>query len=162
MLYFRVNFSPSFDPASFGFKEFEMKTSILSVARNIASTILRFRRVVLLLVVCGAVASVTLMRVSSAAVVPLHLNLNSLADTSDTNAGDGICDTDNATAGEQCTLRAAIEEANASAAADTITFDPTLNLGTISLNTALPDIDSDLIINGPGANLLRIQRSTAG
>ncbi len=82
---------------------------------------------------------------------PLFLKVNSLADAADTNAGDGKCDTDAGTAGDQCTLRAAIQEANAVAGADTIRFDPVLNLGTISLNTPLPEIATDLIINGPGA-----------
>jgi CSLREA domain-containing protein len=122
------------------------------------------RRVVLLcLVACGAVACLVLVQISRAQVItPLHLNVNSLADTPDSNAGDGSCDSDVATAGEQCTLRAALQEANASAGADTITFDPALNLGTISLNTALPDIAGNVVITGPGANLLRIQRSIAG
>lgn len=114
---------------------------------------------------CGAAACFTLMQVSRAQVVsPLHLNVNSLADTPDINAGDGLCDSDGTTNGEQCTLRAAIQEANAFAVAgaDTITFDPALNLGTISLNSALPEIATNLIITGPGANLLRVQRSTAG
>ena len=103
-------------------------------------------------------------RARAQVVPPLRLNVNSLADAPDLNAGDGSCDTDSATAGEQCTLRAAIQEANASAVAgaDTIAFDPALNLGVISLNTALPDVATNLIIAGPGASLLRLQRSTAG
>jgi hypothetical protein len=42
------------------------------------------------------------------------------ADVVDTNVGDGLCDTDAVTAGEQCTLRAAVQEANAGSTADTI------------------------------------------
>ncbi|HEX5874419.1 MAG TPA: choice-of-anchor Q domain-containing protein [Pyrinomonadaceae bacterium] len=97
-------------------------------------------------------------------VPPLHLKVNSLADAPDINHGDGICDSDGGTTGEQCTFRAAIQEANAwqVAGSDTILFDPALNQGTISLSTALPDIATNLIVDGPGANLLRIQRSTAG
>src|SRR5690348_10121799 len=110
-------------------------------------------RVVLLCLLAGA--AVVLMQVNrtrAQGVSRLHLNVNSLADTPDINAGDGICDTDGATAGEQCTLRAAIEEANAFAVAgaDTITFDPALNSGTISLNSALPAVATGLVINGPG------------
>ncbi len=44
-------------------------------------------------------------------------------DQSDANPGDGLCDIDPITAGNQCTLRAAMEEAAALAGADTITFD---------------------------------------
>src|SRR6267142_554050 len=49
--------------------------------------------------------------------------VNTLADTADTNIGDGHCDTDaNLGNGDQCTLRAAIQEANALAGDDTINF----------------------------------------
>lgn len=123
----------------------------------------QFRRVVLLCVLAGA--AVILVQITRAQVnPPLHLNVNSLADTADINVGDGSCDSDGTTAGDQCTLRAAIQEANASATAgaDSIRFDSALNSGTISLNAALPDVATNLIITGPGANLLRIQRSTAG
>lgn len=44
--------------------------------------------------------------------------VNSTADAVDAALGDGVC----ATAGGQCTLRAAIQEANALAGADTITL----------------------------------------
>lgn len=103
-------------------------------------------------------------RANAQIVPPLILKVNSLADNSDFNVGDGSCDSDGASAGEQCTLRAAVQETNARAAAgqNTISFDPALNLGTVSLNTALPEIATNLVISGPGANLLRIQRSTAG
>ena len=49
----------------------------------------------------------------------LAFTVNSTADGEDVNQGDGICET--ATAGE-CTLRAAIMEANASPGTDTISF----------------------------------------
>jgi hypothetical protein len=42
----------------------------------------------------------------------------------DTNPGDGHCDYDAGTPGDQCTLRAAMQEADARAGADTINFDP--------------------------------------
>ena len=38
-------------------------------------------------------------------------NVNSTADASDPAAGNGVCDADPLTAGLQCTLRAAIQEA---------------------------------------------------
>ena len=47
----------------------------------------------------------------------LLLVVNSTADTSDSAPGDGVCD-----GGGICTLRAAIEEANATSGADTILF----------------------------------------
>lgn len=145
-----------------------MKTSILSVAHNVSSTILRFRRVVLLLVVCGVVAFVTLMRVSSAAVVPpRQLNVNSAADvpvfevnsTADTD--DGACTPPGT--GNGCTLREAINAANAAAGAEQITFNASLTASgptSINLSTGIL-LFSDMTITGPGANLLTVQRSTA-
>src|SRR5688572_1294895 len=43
----------------------------------------------------------------------LTLTVNTLTDAADAAVGNGQCDTDEATAGNQCTLRAAIQEANA-------------------------------------------------
>lgn len=48
--------------------------------------------------------------------------VNSTADTADFSAGDGVCDTDDGVGDGPCTLRAAIQEANALAGADTIEF----------------------------------------
>jgi len=81
------------------------------------------------------------------------LTVNDAGDTSDATPGDGIC----ATAGGVCTLRAAVEEANALAGADNIHF----NIGgggavTINKSAANPDITvtSEVHIDGytqPGA-----------
>ncbi|HEX3144537.1 MAG TPA: Calx-beta domain-containing protein, partial [Pyrinomonadaceae bacterium] len=57
--------------------------------------------------------------------------------------------------------RAAIQEANFAASDDTINFSLPAN-STINLLTALPAIDGNVVINGPGANTLTVQRSTAG
>ena len=48
--------------------------------------------------------------------------VNSVGDEPDTDLMDTFCDTDPITAGPQCTLRAAIEQANATAGADEIQF----------------------------------------
>src|SRR5580765_8589899 len=61
--------------------------------------------------------------------------VNDLRDLSDANPGDGVCDT--TSGGGVCTLRAAIEESNALAGADTINFSVS---GTIVLSSPLPDI----------------------
>lgn len=50
------------------------------------------------------------------------ITVNARGDGSDDSSGSGECDTDPNTAGGQCTLRAAIETANARAGADTIQF----------------------------------------
>jgi CSLREA domain-containing protein len=59
--------------------------------------------------------------------------VNSLADTGDAVPGNGLC----ADAGGLCTLRAALQEANALAGDEIINFSVT---GTINLTGALPDI----------------------
>src|SRR6266446_10481573 len=64
-------------------------------------------------------------RINSEAAAPLaagsiiEVNTTGDGDNVDANAG---CDADAATAGEQCTLRAAIQRANAAAGDDMITF----------------------------------------
>ena len=76
--------------------------------------------------------------------------VNSIADTN-----NGECTAEPG----GCTLREAISVANATAGANTITFDPALTAGgaaTIALTGALPDLSSDININGPGANLLTV------
>src|ERR1700686_1396515 len=90
------------------------------------------------------------------------ITVNSTADVA--NGNDGLC-----------TLREAITAANSNTASGITagecaagsssgsdTIDLTGVTGTISLTVALPDITSDMTINGPGANLLTVQRSTAG
>jgi len=83
----------------------------------------------------------------------------------DVAPGDGLCDTDINTPGEQCSLRAAIIEANASPGDDAIRFelppsDPgchlILNQCVIPFPNALPDISSNIEFDGPGAKLLQI------
>ena len=68
--------------------------------------------------------------------------VNSTADAPDANPGDGVCD-DGA---GNCTLRAAIEEANALVGADTITFPA----GSYALTGGEFDITDDLTITGAG------------
>src|SRR5262245_31440831 len=87
------------------------------------------------------------------------ITVNSTSDVSD--GTDGLC-----------TLREAITAANTNTASglvagecaagsgsgsDTINF--SVN-GTINLTGALPDISSDLTINGPGSGLLTVRRNT--
>ena len=74
--------------------------------------------------------------------------------TSTADPGDGTCTA--AGIGDGCTLREAIDAANADAGADTI--DATAVSGTIGLTAALPDLSSDITIVGPGATLLEVKR----
>ena len=73
--------------------------------------------------------------------------VNSAADGADAAPGNGVC----ATAAGVCTLRAAVQEANALAGADTVTF--SLPAGaTITLTAAAGgaiNVTSDLVIRGP-------------
>ena len=85
--------------------------------------------------------------------------MNSTGDAPDTTPGDGFCDTGalNATGDPECTLRAAIEEANASAVIDTITFAiPAADPGYVAVGaywsiqpaSALPATTGTLTIDG--------------
>src|ERR1700730_16554158 len=96
----------------------------------------------------------------------LAFTVNSTGDGGDANPGDGLCDTG---AGE-CTLRAAIEEANAHAGDDGIFFnipptqpncDETGNC-SIALTQALTDLSTNNAISGPGPDKLTVRRSTGG
>jgi CSLREA domain-containing protein len=85
------------------------------------------------------------------------LVVNSTADTN-----DGACDPlGTGTGNMDCTLREAINAANFDFGAETITFDPTVftspGPNIIQLTGPLPDIISDLSINGPSANLLSVR-----
>ncbi|MFQ5879453.1 MAG: choice-of-anchor Q domain-containing protein [Dehalococcoidia bacterium] len=79
--------------------------------------------------------------------------VDSTADAEDANRGDGVC----ATADGQCTLRAAIEEANALAGPDTIT----LPAGTYTLALDRLVITDDLTLAGDGPDLTIIDGNSA-
>lgn len=72
--------------------------------------------------------------------------------TSLADAGNGV-----GLAGD---LRYCITQANGRIGQDTISFQNGLT-GTITLGSALPEIVSPLILNGPGAGVITIQRDTA-
>ena len=67
--------------------------------------------------------------------------VNTINDGVDINIGDGIC----ADANGYCTLRAAIQEANASTDDNVVIFSAT---GVMQVNTPLPEITSSIIIDG--------------
>lgn len=82
--------------------------------------------------------------------------VNEASDTVDATPGDGIC----ADSLGNCTLRAAVTEANLTAARDTINFVDGLAI-TITLTRGQLSITNPLTITGPGARNLTIQRTTA-
>ncbi|MFN8420955.1 MAG: hypothetical protein U0528_17195 [Anaerolineae bacterium] len=63
-----------------------------------------------------------------------------------------------------CSLRGAINLANSVAGDDTITFDPAVfsTPQIINLTTTLPLLTTNMVIDGPGANLLTVRRDNSG
>lgn len=70
--------------------------------------------------------------------------VNTTNDTTDANAGNGLC----ADVSGNCSLRAAIEEANALAGADTITVP--VGMYRLTLGIQLPIVTTDITIKGGG------------
>ena len=67
--------------------------------------------------------------------------VNSTSDAADMDVKDSVCDADNSTPGSQCTLRAAIQQANTAMGADTIHFGiPGYGVHTIKLTSQLPPL----------------------
>jgi len=97
----------------------------------------------------------------------IQVNVSNDADNLDPNSG---CDTDAVASGEQCSLRAAIQRANALAGDDEITFnipstqphcDPTVNVCTIDLLKPLPDLITNIRITSPGIDKIAVRRAVA-
>ena len=93
-----------------------------------------------------------------------NFTVNSTADAVDSNPGNGIC----ADSSGNCTLRAAIMEANALAGADTITLPAgtyVLTIPGVNENAAAQgdlDITADLTINGAGATTTIVDGNGTG
>ena len=93
---------------------------------------------------------------NSVVVCPSTLTVNDLGDTPDAAPGDRVC----ADAVGKCTLRAAVEEANAITTCTPLTINFIVT-GIINLATKLPFLSHpNLTINGPGASQLTVRRST--
>jgi CSLREA domain-containing protein len=85
--------------------------------------------------------------------------VNSRADRVDKNPGDGKCDTGNTIGGQpECTLRAAIEQSNATPGDDVIN----LTAGNYNLTLGELVIDDNLTIRGEGAGTLRSDGTIIG
>src|SRR5215212_2272660 len=76
-----------------------------------------------------------------------HFTVNSAGDAGDSSLADDEC---HAVGGPQCTLRAAIDQANATSGADEIRFHIGHGTGvrTISLGSNLPDVAEPVTIDG--------------
>ena len=105
--------------------------------------------------------SASLMLAASPAHAATTFSVNSTSDTPDAFPTSGNqCDTDVFTGGDQCTLRAAIQQANATPGADLIRFSipgtgvQTINVGSSGLG-ALPTVTDPVTIDGytqPGSS----------
>jgi CSLREA domain-containing protein len=104
------------------------------------------------------------------APAPVVIEVNTTNDGDNLDPGAG-CDADAAAPGEQCTLRAAIQRANALAGDIEIKFnipaaqpncDAATGRCTINLTKALPAVNVDVSIAGPGAGKLTVRRDTGG
>jgi len=76
--------------------------------------------------------------------------VNGIGEAKDASTTSAACDTDPSTTGKQCTLRAAIEEANDTSGADTINFaiGGTASVKTILPDSELPEITDPVTIDG--------------
>jgi CSLREA domain-containing protein len=98
---------------------------------------------------------IALVLAANPAYASTTFTVDSARDEGDAILRDGVCDSDPRSAVVQCSLRAAIEEANATDGADTINFDiPGSGVRTIAPSSQLPTITDTVRINGysqPGA-----------
>ncbi|MCH7877737.1 MAG: DUF3466 family protein [candidate division Zixibacteria bacterium] len=96
---------------------------------------------------------------------PPGLIVNSTGDAPDVSPGDGNCNTGGPTVAgaPECTMRAAIMEANALAGPDTIKFNiPGVGIPVIRPRTSLPEITDPVVIDGstqPSVNQVEINGS---
>jgi CSLREA domain-containing protein len=112
------------------------------------------RRIVLLTALAAMMAA---MAHSGVAQADTTFTVNTTGDENDRDFPDGAfdgssvgrCNVDGATSGRQCTLRAAIQEANETDGADTINFNiPGTGVKTIRPDSELPFITEQVTING--------------
>ena len=88
-------------------------------------------------------------------------NVNTTADGSDFNTADPFCDADAGTMGEQCTLRAAIQQSITPPGQDTIN----VPAGTYTIDSATFGelfVGSDVIVSGAGAASTILRQTVSG
>ena len=115
------------------------------------------------LVALAALAMMAIIFAASSANASTTFTVNSTGDQPDMTPNDSICDADQAT-GTQCTLRAAIQQANVAAGADVINFNISgTGVHTISPSSELPPISDTVAIDGytqPGASPNTLAKGT--
>jgi hypothetical protein len=131
-----------------------------------------FRALVALAVLTMTASLLAVMAVRPASA-STTFTVNYPYDTSDATSADGLCDVATFIPGEQCTLRAAIQQANATQGADAIHFDipdsygagvKTIHVGaTTPSNGELPSITDTVTIDGytqPGSSVNTLAKGT--
>jgi uncharacterized repeat protein (TIGR01451 family)/CSLREA domain-containing protein len=97
----------------------------------------------------------------------VQIVVNRTSDEDDANIGDGVCDANPGTAGDQCTLRAAIQEANRRTGPDAVTFN-IAGAGAIPIirpGRALPAISDPIALDAitqPDSQRVILDGSAAG
>jgi len=96
-----------------------------------------------------ACVTLTMLVAAPAARANLLFEVNSTGDRPDTAVGDHLCDANQQAPGDQCTLRAVIQETNNEPGADGIDFNiPGPGVKAITPKSALPVITGPVEING--------------
>jgi hypothetical protein len=120
-------------------------------------TTMQRKRPLLLAVAALVVLSLSLLAAPRLASASTTFTVNLSKDTADATTADNLCDASLLSAGEQCTLRAAIQQANATDGADAIDFDiPGGGVRTIYPASPLPHITETVTIDGysqPGSSV---------
>src|SRR6185369_17451626 len=141
------------------------------VRRGIAQALIIILTIIVYFPVAFATARDKAPRAKTSAaplVGTIQVNVSSDGDNLDPNSG---CDTDAATSGEQCSLRAAVQRANALAGDDEITFNipatqPNCDLSsghcTINFFKPLPDLSTNVRIVSPVMDKVTVRRNGAG
>ncbi len=110
------------------------------------------------LTTCGLAACAALL-IGAGPAQAVNYIVDSTGDGSDVAAGNGLCATVSAT----CTLRAAMEDAQALGGTNTITLVGLPDPSTIDLGSALPTISGQtLTITGAGQDALTVRRVSGG
>ncbi len=88
-------------------------------------------------------------------------NVNDSQDIPDADTSDNRCDQDGFNGGDQCTLRAAIAQANATTGRDTVGFDTGVaalgSAPTIGIDSSLPTLSQAAVVDGCSAAPASIQ-----
>ncbi|MFL5895096.1 MAG: right-handed parallel beta-helix repeat-containing protein [Thermoleophilaceae bacterium] len=106
-----------------------------------------------------------LLAAPAAFAIATTYTVNEAGDQPDATTADGMCDWDTGAVGNQCTLRAAIQQANANVGTDTINFSGAGQSPqpTAGLNAATTAAITDAVtINGGGTTTVTVGTSAAG